>query len=701
MATTPGQRFVRRHNAARTSTSNTSAGDISYDTSVLSEGGYSWSAPEVTVDEAGLYLCIFDIGEVQLSGSTRAVGTLLPSVNTTDQTYYKGRHRYLRNSGGNHNVSNGMCILDLSVNDDVKIRNPGVVTGTDSLGNYATNSGQGGGLQMIRLNAGNFTEVRRTTSQSPVTITYANATRPWLNSTLLTTQVTWTTEVRDDDNLYGGSGGDLTLAANTKYMILYGGTMDGSSGQRHAHILQLEINGNDVQHSYGYERNNASDGPPMQGIYLHETGGTTETLRLNAGVEQEDNAVSNTVGIDNAWLQVLELPSDAEWIHVDNGATDSLTTALAGTSTYYDTPLSSTVRADGDSNLSLDAANDAVQNDSGASMPILAIGWHKWDRDGVTSGTRKHCWTYWDNGGTRIAYGTSGGYNRGSQGNDDTYQLAYVSAATMDLANAADLSFQVRDPQNASNSDMGIYAAGSRYFLGVQVLNLDTLAASGQTVEAGLATETDSALAVSAAKNLEAGLASSAESALAATAAKATEVGLTSEADSALAATSGKALEVGLSTEAETSLGVGALKELEVGLANETDTSLPATALGEQVVEVGLATEADSSFAVTSLKELEAGLTTETDSSLAAGSLKELAVGLTTETDTALDTTPDKAVEAGLAEETSSAFSVSRLKTVIVGIAVEIDSALGAVGFAEAQLAKKIGMLLKVGKGMR
>ncbi len=482
MATTPGQRFVRRHNAARSSTSNTTAADISYDTAVISEGGYSWSSPEVTVDEAGLYLCIYDIGEVQLA-STRAVGTLVPSVNTTDQTYYKARHRYLRNSGGNHNASWGACILDLSASDDVKIRNPGTVTGTDAVGNYATNSGQGGGFQMIRLNAGNFTEVRRGSNQS-MTITYANATRPWLDSTPTLTQVTFTSEVRDDDGLYPGTGGDLTLAANTKYLIVYGGTMDGTSAQRHTHNLVLDIAGNNVQRSTGYCRNAGSEGPPMQGMYLHETGGSSETLKLHGYVEQEDNAVSNTVNLEYAYLQVLELPSSAEWIHVDNGTTDSLTTAWAGTSTYYDTPLSSTLRADGDSNLSLDSGNNAVQNDSGGSLPVLAIGWMTTDRDSGASGTRKHVWSYWDNGGTRLAYGISGGYNRGQQGNDDTFQLAFTGAATMDLANAADLSFVSRDPQSGANSDMGVYASTSRYFLGVQVLNLNTLEDSGTDVVA-------------------------------------------------------------------------------------------------------------------------------------------------------------------------------------------------------------------------
>ncbi len=481
-----GQRFVREHLAARSSTSNTTAADIAYDTAVLSEGDYTWSSPEVTVDTAGTYLCLFDIGEVQLGGSTRACGTLYPVINgTNNQIYYKAGHRYLRNSGGNHGNSFGACLLPLAANDDVKIRNPGAASGTDALGNYATNVNQGGGLQLIRLNDGNLTVLHRTSAQTGVTVTFANTTRPWLDSTLLTTAVNWNSEVQDDDALYPGTGSDVTLAANKKYIIAYGATLDGSSGQRHTHHLQLEIDGTNVQHSTGYERNNASDGPPMQGLYLHEVGGTAETLRVNVGVEQEDAAVTNNVQIDNAYLQIHELPDSAEWIHADNGATNSLTTALAGTTTYYDTPLSSTFRADGDADLSLDAANDAIQNDSGGSLSVLAIGWQLWDRDSGASGTRKHVWSYWNNGGTRITRGNGGGYDRGQQGNDDTFRLGFVSAATMDLAASADLSWQVRDPQNAANSDMGIYASTNRHYLGVQVLKLDSIVDSAAITASG------------------------------------------------------------------------------------------------------------------------------------------------------------------------------------------------------------------------
>lgn len=482
MATTPGQRFVRRHDAARSSTSNTTAADITYDTAVISEGGYSWSSPEVTVDEAGPYLCIFDIGQVDLA-STRAVGTLVPSVNTTDQTRFRATHRYLRNSGGaQQGASIGKCILDLSASDDVKIRNPGALTPTDAVGSYATNSSFGGALQLIRLPDNDWTHVERTSDAAEVGTSDINTTRPWIDSSGTWTTITYDSEVRDDGGLYSGSGGDLTLAANTKYLIVYGATPYSTDASRHTYVVRLQVDSNNVQSLSSYQRNTSSQGPPVNGMYLHETGGSAETLRMQATHEIEGGD-AGTPQIADAYMQVIELPSSAEWIHVDNSTTDSMTTALAGTTTWYDTPLSSTFRADGDSNLSLDSGNDAVQNDSGGSLPILAIGWHRWDRDATTSGTRKNPWTRWDNGGSGVGYGVAGAYSRGQQSTDDTWQAHYCSCATMDLANGADLSFQAQDEASGTNSDMGIYASTSRYFLGVQVLNLNTLDAGSATVE--------------------------------------------------------------------------------------------------------------------------------------------------------------------------------------------------------------------------
>ncbi len=414
--------------------------------------------------------------------STRACGTLVPRVNSVDQAVFRATHRYLRNSGGNDGCSFVPAILDLNNTDNVRVRNPGALAPTDAIGNYACGAGEGGGIQMIRLPAGNLTDVRRTVDAAEIGVSNINTTRPWLDSSGTWTTVTYNSEVQDDDALYPGTGGDVTLAANTKYLIVWGVTPYSTDASRHAYAGRLQINSNNVQSASSYQRNTASQGAPLNGIYLHETGGSTETARLQMTQESEGGD-AGTGQVADAYFQILELPSTAEWIHVDNGATDSLTTALAGTTTWYDTPLSSTFRADGDSNLSLDGANDAVQNDSGGSLPVLAIGWQRWDRDSGASGTRKAPMLRFENGGSAVQYGNNSAFSRGQQSGDDTFQAHVVTAATFDVADAADINLQVTDRHSGANSDMGIYASTSRYFLGVQVLNLNTLSGAAPVDE--------------------------------------------------------------------------------------------------------------------------------------------------------------------------------------------------------------------------
>ena len=479
MAIAVGQRFVRRQEAARSSTSNTTAADIGYDTAVLSEGGYgTWGSDEVTVDTAGKYLYIADLGQVDVV-STRAVGTLVPVVNgVTQEPVGLATHRYLRNSGGAQaGASIGAGILDLAVSDAVGVRNPGAILSVDALGNYATDSSAGGALQLIRLPDNDFLHLERNTDQSIAT-SLINSTRPWLDSSGTWTKITWPTEVSDTGNWHAASSGDVILPANSKFLIVATTSCKSYNNNRQGFVSRLSINGTIRQSGSGYQRNLSSEGVPVVLPYFHETGGSTETLFVDATMEEETSTAASDQVVANSVLQIILLNASTEWLHADNGAADSLTTALAGTGTWYETPLSSTFRADGGSNLSLDAANNAVQNDSGGILGVLAIGWHRWDRDSTASTTRKVPWARFVNGGTQVGYGRGGAFSRGAQGGWATWQAHYASVATIDMANAADLTLEVNDPASAVNSDMGIYASTNRHFLGLQVLNLSTLEAS-------------------------------------------------------------------------------------------------------------------------------------------------------------------------------------------------------------------------------
>ncbi len=148
----------------------------------------------------------------------------------------------------------------------------------------------------------------------------------------------------------------------------------------------------------------------------------------------------------------------------------------------------------------------------------------------------------------------------------------------------------------------------------IVLVNLATVA-SGTTVNAGLATETDTALAVTVLKVYPA-------------------VGLATETDTALAAETIETHPVLLATESDTAFGVTITKDVSTGLATETDTALAAETV--ETHPVLLATETDTALAVVVLKVYPVLLTTETDTALAIQTHRDIAAGLATETDSAL-----------------------------------------------------------------
>lgn len=178
-------------------------------------------------------------------------------------------------------------------------------------------------------------------------------------------------------------------------------------------------------------------------------------------------------------------------------------------------------------------------------------------------------------------------------------------------------------------------------------------AGGGQTVEAGISAETDSAFAVTIAKRLAIGLNTETDSGFAVTRAKRKAIGLNTETDSAFSLARFKVKIAGLNTETDSAFATAKAKRYAAGLNTETDTALPVS--GSQAILAGIAEAIDTALAVT--KRIAK------------------AVGLTTETDSALPVVNATIVAVGQAQETDSAFSVAKLKRKLVGLAREFDSA--------------------------
>jgi hypothetical protein len=202
-------------------------------------------------------------------------------------------------------------------------------------------------------------------------------------------------------------------------------------------------------------------------------------------------------------------------------------------------------------------------------------------------------------------------------------------------------------------------------------------AAGPQVIVAGLASETDTALAANKAKAKAVALASSTDSALVATEAKLRSVNLSISTETALALAKLKTKVPALASETDTALAAVAAKALAVALATEADTAL-APVVNKAVVPP-LAVETDTAFAVGAAKLLIPALAVETDSALATAAVRLYDIPLSSETDTALALgTPRKSVTVALAVETDSAFTVKSLLRKIVALAVETDTALPA-----------------------
>ena len=192
----------------------------------------------------------------------------------------------------------------------------------------------------------------------------------------------------------------------------------------------------------------------------------------------------------------------------------------------------------------------------------------------------------------------------------------------------------------------------------------------------GLAAETDTALTLSGLQARAVGLATEVDAALPLAAAQSQLVGLATETDTAFALSAGASTPVGLAAETDTAFALNAVQLKAVGLSTESDTAFALSAV--QITTTGLASEADTAFALSAGASTPVGLATETDTAFALGAVQLKAVGLSTETDSAL--TLSAARPAGLATETDTALTLTGLQIRGVGLASEASTALALAG---------------------
>lgn len=233
----------------------------------------------------------------------------------------------------------------------------------------------------------------------------------------------------------------------------------------------------------------------------------------------------------------------------------------------------------------------------------------------------------------------------------------------------------------------------------------------------GLASETDSALALAPVQIRAAGLSSETDTALALSGGQQGAVGVAVEADSALALSAVQIRATGTATETDTALALSAVvvvpqdapissirqrpgrgpysfgrmfrpridaltnpnvQSAATGLASEADTAFARAAV--QIKAAGLSVETDTAFALTGGVPGQVGAASETDTALALAAKQIRATGLSAEVDAALALTPMSIRVVGLAFETDTAFARAPGGPQPVGMAVETDTAFALGG---------------------
>lgn len=231
--------------------------------------------------------------------------------------------------------------------------------------------------------------------------------------------------------------------------------------------------------------------------------------------------------------------------------------------------------------------------------------------DSAGNGYLATCYT----GTTVQLYKVTGGANYSQLGSDAL--VVFIAGDIAELAIVGnDIVFYKNSVETFRQTDTtfrtGLHPAIFEFDSGLRVDNHSD-GASGQTVNLGLTSETDSVLVV--------------------TKRKLRTVGLNTETDSVLATTKKKSKAVGLATETDSVFSVSVVRPGQAGLPVETDSALSVSRLKRKAI--GLITESDTAFTVSKVRSRVIGLTTEADSVLGIAKKKAKAVGLNTESDSA------------------------------------------------------------------
>ncbi len=263
----------------------------------------------------------------------------------------------------------------------------------------------------------------------------------------------------------------IDLAANSEYLLLYSVAYDNSSTSRTARFTQLISGSSHIpgSYGYGYMRTSSDQYGDPNSMLLYRTGGSTETIKLQARRSLLGSPVDGTVTrrINASGLWIIKLPSYVEsFISYDStGGQDA--TLSAFNANIFETEVS------GNDSAFLSKSSNSALSASEASDALLMSS--VYIARASSNGTRLTREAVWKVNGSNQAQGAHGSYNRGAYGGKDVYDSVLNPIGLFSLGSSDSINLEIGETLDSGWDDGGGSPTTQGGYVGFSALNLDSL----------------------------------------------------------------------------------------------------------------------------------------------------------------------------------------------------------------------------------
>lgn len=445
-----GDAFVIEDTGAETNRSHTVEADRGLaGTPTLEQGDFSgqWTSPDLTIPNTAPILAGYS-DFLRSSGTARSGSVLQFRVGTTNQGMIGGSSwGYNRLSGGaDESARHGVFLDDLTANDDLQMREATVLNGSDRIGDYDRSAGDPRGFWAVELPDNDHLFASLSVAEETGAGRYGNAPRPIdLGTPSALSEGSFAAiDSFNTDSSQGTtitrSGGDFTVAANSKVLCVANFQVDNSATDRNSGLIRMDKDGSPYAWISVYIRNTSSDIMTGSINIPVVTGGSSEIIDFSF-VEQVEETVPE-VNLEDANVRFFDL-TEADMCIL--GKTDADVTSIAGTAQQISYPAADEILVDSASFAHPGANLTRIENNAGSTITVLAGFTVMCDSTSAASTTRKTPGSRLRRSGTQLDYMCASEFARGNQGGDDQFTAGYSFCAPVELTSAQHIEHDIFD----------------------------------------------------------------------------------------------------------------------------------------------------------------------------------------------------------------------------------------------------------------